>query len=58
MARVYAKRHLTRPRRLITAMSVEPLAICYSGLAGGTLRGRPTPRFRTIQVCATSELGH
>ena len=25
--------------------------MCYPGLAGGTLRGRPTPRFRTIQVC-------
>ena len=25
--------------------------MCYPALAGGTLRGRPTPRFRTIQVC-------
>src|SRR6516162_576121 len=25
--------------------------LCYPGLAGGILRGRPTPRFRTIQVC-------
>jgi len=32
-------------------MAVEPLATCYPGLAGGTLRGRLTPRFRTIQVC-------
>src|SRR5215470_10148294 len=32
-------------------MAVEPLAMCYPGLAGGTFRGRPTPRFRTIQVC-------
>ena len=24
--------------------------MCYH-LAGGTLRGRPTPRFRTFQVC-------
>jgi len=31
-------------------MAVEPLAMCYHGLAGGTLR-RPPPRFRTIQVC-------
>jgi hypothetical protein len=31
--------------------TVEPLAMCYPGLAGGTLRGRPPPRFRTIQVC-------
>ena len=32
-------------------MAVEPLAMCYPALAGGTLRGRPPPRFRTIQVC-------
>src|SRR6516165_1724616 len=32
-------------------MAVEPLAMCYPGLAGGTLRERLTPRFRTIQVC-------
>jgi len=31
-------------------MAVEPLAMCYAGLVGGTVRGRPTPRFRTIQV--------
>src|SRR6516165_7213184 len=31
-------------------MAVEPLAMCYPGLAGGTLRGRLKPRFRTIQV--------
>ena len=29
-------------------MAVEPLAMCYPGLAGGTLRGRLPPRFRTI----------
>jgi len=32
-------------------MAAEPLAMCYPGLAGGTLRGRLTLRFRTIQVC-------
>jgi len=32
-------------------MAVELLAMCYPGLAGGTLRGRLMPRFRTIQVC-------
>src|SRR6516162_11516471 len=32
-------------------MAAEPLAMCYPDLAGGTLRGRLTPRFRTIQVC-------
>jgi len=26
-------------------------AMCYPGLAGDTLRGQPTPRFRTFQVC-------
>src|SRR5215471_7232219 len=31
-------------------MAAQPLAMCYPGLAGGTLRGRLTPRFRTIQV--------
>src|SRR6266702_2969355 len=31
--------------------AAEPLAMCYPGLAGDTLRGRPTPRFSTIQVC-------
>jgi len=31
-------------------IAVEPLAMCYP--AGWRhLRGRPTPRFRTIQVC-------
>ena len=35
-------------------MAVEPLAMWYPGLAGGTLRGRLTPRFRTIQVCPKS----
>ena len=29
----------------------RPLAMCYPGLAGGTLRGRPPPRFRTFQLC-------
>jgi putative SOS response-associated peptidase YedK len=29
----------------------DPLAMCYPGLAGGTLSGRLTPRIRTIQVC-------
>jgi hypothetical protein len=33
------------------ASDVEPLAMCNPALAGDTLRGRPTPRFRTIQVC-------
>ena len=31
--------------------AAELLAMCYPGLAGGTLRGRLMPRFRTIQVC-------
>src|SRR5262249_4489752 len=30
-------------------IAAEPLAMCYPALAGDTLRGRPTPRFRTIQ---------
>jgi len=33
-------------------MAAEPLAMCYPGPAGGISRGRLTPRFRTIQVCA------
>jgi hypothetical protein len=32
-------------------LSITWLAMCYDDLVGGTLRGRPTPRFRTIQVC-------
>src|SRR5262249_19382015 len=31
-------------------MAAETLVMCYPALAGGTLRGRPAPRFRTIQV--------
>jgi hypothetical protein len=27
------------------------LAMCYPGLSWRRLRGRPTPRFRTFQVC-------
>jgi hypothetical protein len=32
-------------------VAAEPLAMCYPGLAAGTLRGRRTARFRPIQVC-------
>src|SRR5438876_6441526 len=41
--------HLMRPPRAGCYPSTW-LAMCYPGLAGGT-EGRPTPRFRTIQVC-------
>src|SRR6266567_8592863 len=44
------KPHLMRPPRAGCYPSTW-LAMCYPVLAGGTLRGRPTPRFRTIQVC-------
>jgi hypothetical protein len=32
-------------------VAVEPLAMCYLLWLEAHLRGRPTPRFRTIQVC-------
>src|SRR6266481_893882 len=44
------KPHLMRPPRAGCYPSTW-LAMCYADLVGGTLRGRPTPRFRTIQVC-------
>src|SRR6266446_3309014 len=42
------KPHLVRPPRAGCYPSTW-LAMCYPGLVGGTLGGRPTPRFRTIQ---------
>jgi hypothetical protein len=39
-----------RPRA-ICRLAAEPLAMCYPALAGDTLRGWLTPRFRTIHVC-------
>jgi anti-sigma factor RsiW len=43
-------RQWSEPEALLN-MAVQQLAMCYPVLAGGTLRGRLTPRFRTIQVC-------
>jgi hypothetical protein len=51
-AREIRKVEKCRGSAALLNMAVQPLAMCYSGLVGDTLRGRPPlPRFRTIQVC-------
>jgi len=56
MARV-RPRHLTRPGRLIAAMSVEPLAVCYPWSGWRQFRPPDSEQFRSApRTCRHSTI--